>query len=121
MVSGVPHELFTTGGVGGVCALLIQATVDPPGAGGVNVGAEIVYVYTHGIFIPAQSVYVQVYVFVPEHAGSGPITGPVIVKGVPHELFTTGGVGGVCALLIQATVDPPAAGGVKVGALIVYV
>jgi hypothetical protein len=44
MVSGVPQELFTTGGVGGVCALLIQATVDPPGAGGVKVGAEIVYV-----------------------------------------------------------------------------
>jgi hypothetical protein len=42
-----------------------------------------------------------------------------MVSGVPHELLTTGGVGGVCALLIHATVEPPAAGGVKVGALIV--
>ena len=42
MVNGVPHELFTVGGVGGVCALLIQANVDPPAAGGVNVGADIV-------------------------------------------------------------------------------
>jgi hypothetical protein len=60
MVRGVPHELLTTGGVGGVCALLIQATVDPAGAGGVKVGAEIVYVYTHGSALPAQSVYVHV-------------------------------------------------------------
>jgi hypothetical protein len=40
----VPHELFTVGGVGGVCALMIQGTVDPPAAGGVKVGGEIVYV-----------------------------------------------------------------------------
>jgi hypothetical protein len=119
MVSGVPHELFTTGGVGGVCALLIQATVDPPGAGGVNVGAEIVYVYTHGIFIPAQSVYVQVYVFVPEQTGSGPTTGPVGVTGEPQELVTVGGVGTVCAFTIHATVEPPLAGTVNVDGLIV--
>ena len=61
------------------------------------------------------------YVLVPEQTGFAPTTGPVTVSGVPHELLTTGGVGGVCALLIQATVDPPGAGGVKVGALIVYV
>lgn len=68
-----------------------------------------------------QSVYVQVYVFGPEHSGSAPTTGPVTVNGVPHELFTTGGVGITCASLIQATVDPPAAGRVKVGGVMVYV
>ena len=65
--------------------------------------------------MPVQSVYVQVYVFVPEQAGSAPTTGPVGVIGLPHELVTTGGVGVVCALLIQATVEPPAAGSVNVG------
>jgi len=60
-----------------------------------------------------------VYVFVPEQAGFAPITGPVIVNGAPHELFTTGGVGGVCALMMQGTVEPPAAGGVNVGGEIV--
>ena len=59
------------------------------------------------------------YVFVPEHAGLAPITGPVMVSGAPQELFTTGGVGGVCALMIQGTVEPPAAGGVNVGGEIV--
>jgi hypothetical protein len=44
MDAGVPHELFTTGGVGTVWALLIQATVALPGAGAVIVGGEIVYV-----------------------------------------------------------------------------
>jgi hypothetical protein len=57
-----------------------------------------------------------VYVFVPEHAGLAPTTGPVMVNGAPQELLTTGGVGGVCAFTIQGTVDPPAAGGVNVGA-----
>jgi hypothetical protein len=38
----VPHELVTEGGVGTTCALLIHATVDPPGAGTENVGGEIV-------------------------------------------------------------------------------
>jgi len=42
MTSGVPQELFTTGGVGGVCALIIHGTVVPPAAGGVYVGGEIV-------------------------------------------------------------------------------
>jgi hypothetical protein len=60
-----------------------------------------------------------VYVFVPEQTGSGPTTGPVIDNGVPQELFTVGGVGGVCALLTQGTVEPPAAGKVNVGGLIV--
>jgi hypothetical protein len=66
-------------------------------------------------------VYVQVYVFAPEHNGSGPITGPVGVMVVPQEFVTTGGVGTVWALLIQATVELPAAGNEKVGGLIVYV
>jgi hypothetical protein len=43
------------------------------------------------------------------------MTGPVIVNGVPQELVVAGGEGGVCALLIQATVEPPGAGGVNVG------
>lgn len=51
----------------------------------------------------------------PEHTGSGPMTGPVIVSGVPQELFTTGGVGTTWALTIQATVELPAAGIVNVG------
>ena len=55
------------------------------------------------------------YVFGPEHAGSAPTTGPVMVNGVPQLLLTAGGVGGVCALLIQGTVDPPGAGSVAVG------
>ncbi len=117
----MPHELFTTGGVGTVCALLTHATVDPPLAGKVNVGGEIVYVYTHGELDPVQSVYVHVYVFVPEQTGLAPTTGPVMVIGVPHELFTTGGVGTVCALVIQGTVNAPGAGIVNVGGLIVYV
>ncbi len=57
----------------------------------------------------------------PEHAGSGPITGPVTISGAPQELLTTGGVGTVWALLIHATVELPGAGSVKVGGLTVYV
>jgi hypothetical protein len=38
----VPHELFTTGGVGTTWALLMQATVDAPAAGITNVGGEMV-------------------------------------------------------------------------------
>ena len=59
------------------------------------------------------------YVFVPEHNGSAPTTGPVIVAGSPHELLTTGGVGTTCASLIQATVAFPGAGAVIVGGDIV--
>ncbi len=69
--------------------------------------------------MPVQSVYVQVYVFVPEQTGSGPTTGPVGVIGVPHELVTTGGVGTVCASIIQDSVDPPGAGTENVGGDIV--
>jgi hypothetical protein len=47
------------------------------------------------------------------------MTGPVGITGVPHELFTVGGVGTTCASLMQATVDPPLAGNVIVGAGIV--
>ena len=61
------------------------------------------------------------YVFVPEQTGSAPTTGPVMVKGVPHELLVGGGVGTTCAFEIQATVEPPGAGTEKVGALMVYV
>jgi hypothetical protein len=60
-------------------------------------------------------VYVHVYVLFPEQTGSGPTTGPVIVAGVPQELFTDGGVGTVCAFEIQATVALPGAGAVIVG------
>jgi hypothetical protein len=91
--SGVPQELFTTGGVGTTCASLIHATVDPPAAGSVNVGGVIVYVYTHWPDVPLQSVYVHVYVFVPEHIGSALITGPVNVRGSPQALVAEGGVG----------------------------
>lgn len=119
IVKGVPQELFVGGGVGGVCASLIQATVVPPGAGALNVGGLIVYVYTYWTVEPVQSVYVQVYVFVPEQVGLGPMMGPVMDNGSPHELFTAGGVGTAWASLIQGTVDPPAAGAEAVGGLIV--
>ena len=59
--------------------------------------------------------YVHVYVFVPEHAGLGLTTGPVIVAGVPQELLTVGGVGTVCASMIQGTVELPGAGAEIVG------
>ena len=75
--------------------------------------------YTQGDEVPVQSVYVNVYVLVPEQTGSAPTTGPVIMSGVPHELFVGGGVGTTWAPLIQATVEPPAAGGVKVGGVMV--
>jgi hypothetical protein len=42
MLAAVPHELLTVGGVGTVCALLMQATVALPGAGAEIVGGEIV-------------------------------------------------------------------------------
>lgn len=114
-LTGSPHELVTAGGVGTVCAFAIHATVDPPAAGTVNVGGEIVYVYTQSVDVPSQSVYVNVYVFVPEQTGSAPSTGPVGVTGSPHEFVTAGGVGTVCASLIHATVDPPGGGTVNVG------
>ena len=97
-----------------IWASLIHATVELPAAGNVNVGGVIVYVYTHGKELPEQSVYVQVYVFVPEQTGSAPTTGPVGMTGSPHELVTVGGVGTACASLIQATVELPFAGTVKV-------
>ena len=93
MTSGVPQELLTTGGVGTTWASAIHGTVELPGAGIEKVGGEMVYVYTQGELAPVQSVYVQVYVFGPEHGGSAPTTGPVMVNGSPHELFTAGGVG----------------------------
>ena len=62
-----------------------------------------------------QSVYVHVYVFVPEQTGSGLTTGPVIESGSPQLLFNAGGVGTACASAIQGTVALPGAGGVTVG------
>jgi hypothetical protein len=44
---GVPQELFTVGGVGTICASAIQATVELPPAGTVNVGGLMVYVKTY--------------------------------------------------------------------------
>ena len=63
--------------------------------------------------------YVHVYVFVPEHAGSGPTTGPVGVMVAPQELVTVGGVGTVCAFTIHGTVEDPLGGKVNVGGLTV--
>jgi len=57
----------------------------------------------------------------PEQTGFGLTTGPVIVAGVPQELFTVGGVGTVCAFMIQGTVALPGAGAEIVGGEIVYV
>jgi hypothetical protein len=42
-----------------------------------------------------------------------------MVKGVPHELLTAGGVGTICASSTQGTVELPAAGKVNVGGLMV--
>jgi hypothetical protein len=55
MVNGSPHELFTGGGVGAICASLIHGTVELPPAGSVNVGGLIVYVYTQSDEPPEQS------------------------------------------------------------------
>ena len=51
--------------------------------------------------------------------GSALMTGPVIVMADPHELFTAGGVGTVCASAIQATEELPSAGSVNVGGVMV--
>lgn len=74
----------------------------------------IVYVYAHSKADPAvQSLYSQIYDFVPEQTGSGSIVGPVIMRGVPHELFTAGGVGIAWASLTHDTVDPSSGGKVN--------
>jgi len=62
-----------------------------------------------------------VYVFVPEQAGFVLTTGPVTLTGPPQLFVMVGGTGGVCALIIQGTVEPVFAGGVKVGGVIVIV
>jgi hypothetical protein len=54
--TGSPHEFITAGGDGTTCASLMQATVEPPSAGKVNVVGCTVYVYTHGNDEPVQSV-----------------------------------------------------------------
>jgi hypothetical protein len=117
----VPHEFVTAGGVGTTCASLTQATVELPPAGTLNVGGDTVYVNTHCNEEPVQSVYVQVYVFVPEQTGSAPITGPVGVIVAPHEFVTDGGAGTACASIIHATVELPLAGNENVGGDTVYV
>ena len=94
-VKTAPHELLTDGCVGTVCASLIHATVEDPAAGNEKVGGLMVYVYTQLAVLPSQFVYVHVYVFVPEHTGSGPTDGPVTVNGSPQELFTAGAAGTV--------------------------
>ncbi len=114
-VIGVVQELLITGGVGIICASAIHAAIVPPFTGNENVGGEMVQVYIHCADVPVQSVQVHVYVFVPEQTGSAPITGPVGVIGLLHELFTVGSVGVICASLMQATVDDPLAGNTKVG------
>jgi hypothetical protein len=116
-----PHEFITVGGVGTTWAFTIHGTVELPPAGTVNVGGDTVYVKTHCNAVPVQSVYVHVYVFVPEQTGSGPTTGPAGVIVAPHEFITVGGVGTVCAFTIHATVELPFAGKENVGGLIVYV
>jgi hypothetical protein len=116
-----PQEFVTVGDAGTTCALTIHATVELPFAGSVNVGGDTVYVYTHGVELPVQSVKVQVYVFVPEQTGSDPTTGPVTESGSPHELSTEGGVGTTCAFTIHGTVEPPFAGKLDVGGVTVYV
>jgi hypothetical protein len=117
----LPQESFMVGGVGVVCASLIQATVEPPLGGRFNAGGATVYVYTHWKGVPAQSKYVQVYVLVPEQTGSGPTTGPVGVTGLPQESFTFGGVGTTCASLTHATFDPSSGGRESVEGVTVYV
>src|SRR5690349_16769642 len=105
---------MTVGGVGTTCASSTQGTVPLPAAGNENVGGLIVYVYTHCMAAPVQSVYVNVYVFGPLHTGSAPTAGPVMTSGSPQLLLTAGGVGTTCASAIQGTVDDPAGGSVAV-------
>jgi hypothetical protein len=95
MANASPQELFSVGGEGTACASIIHATVDPPFPGKEAVGGETVYVYTHWMAVPVQSVYVQVYVFVPEQTGSALTAGPVGVIIAPQEFETPGGVGTV--------------------------
>ena len=42
IATALPQELFTAGGVGTVCAAAIQATVEPPFAGRINVDGVMV-------------------------------------------------------------------------------
>jgi hypothetical protein len=93
----------------------MQGTLDPSSGGNVNVGGSIVYVYTQSAEAPVQSVYVHVYVLVPEQTGSAPITGPVGVTGSPQEFMTDGGVGVTWASLMHATVEPSSGGMVNEG------
>ena len=60
------------------------------------------------------------YVFVPAQAGSALTTGADAVSDLP-QLSVTVGAAGAVARAGQATVDAPAAGTVKIGALIVIV
>ena len=64
--------------------------------------------------------YVYVYVFVPLHAGvvDSPLNTPLIIL---LQLSVISAAPGATASAGQATVDPPAAGALHTGALIVYV
>ena len=78
----------------------------------------MVYVYTQLWFVPLQSVYVKVHVFVPPQGGSALGTPAEGVMDRPQLSVTVGGVGAV-ANAGHATVEEPPAGSVTVGALIV--
>ena len=52
----LPQLSVTVGGVVGATASAGQATVDAPSAGSVNVGALMVYVYTHVCVVLSHSV-----------------------------------------------------------------
>jgi hypothetical protein len=66
----------------------------------------------------SHAVYVNVQIFVPTQAGSGPATPAEIVSVRPQLSVTTGGVGNI-ANAGHATVDEPPAGIVTTGGLIV--
>lgn len=57
-VKVLPQLSNTVGGVGAVEVAEGHATVEPPLAGIVTVGALTVYVYTQGYVVPEQLVYV---------------------------------------------------------------
>ena len=117
-VTGFPQLSTTVGGVGAT-ARAVQATVEEPGAGGVNVDAGTVYVYTQLYGVPSHAVYVNVHVFVPPlHGGSALGTPADGVIGRLQLSITVGGTGAT-ASATQATVDDPGAGKITVGALIV--
>jgi hypothetical protein len=124
-VKVVPHASVTVGNVIPVpFAADSQFTVLAPGAAViVNAGTTIVYTCDHIAVLPAQSVYVYVYVLVPSHVtgfGASVITGALGVSVVPHASVTVGNVIPVpFAADSQLTGLAPFAGVVNVGTTIV--